>query len=187
MKNIQKCIQNLILINFFEIFSFFSTAKISNYSNRKFDAGHAARNINEERIKFRNRKFSTKINPRRRSPYIRCVSLLLARQTISQVGPRHRYDIPGTSNGCILDRRQMDPRNSPRADSIIVVGQLAIHTWPAANLGNVPRYSNCPIAVLDIEQLTCKRVMASPPPRSPSFFNHSSESNDSASSIPGGE
>lgn len=54
----------------------------------------------------------------------------------------------------------MDPRNSPGADSIIVVGQLAIHTWPAANLGK--RSSIFQLPVLDIEQLMCKRVMASP-------------------------
>lgn len=78
-----------------------------------------------------------------------------AMKTLSQVRLRFRYSGHGRrmQPGSKID----DPRNSTGVDSIIVVGQLAIHTWPIANLGNISRYSNCSTAMTRARSLSISR------------------------------
>lgn len=78
-----------------------------------------------------------------------------AMKTLSQVRLRFRYSGHGRrmQPGSKID----DPRNSTGVDSIIVVGQLAIHTWPIANLGNISRYSNCSTAMTRARYLSISR------------------------------
>lgn len=111
---------------------------------------------NEERsnslasgIGRRRRKFSLrKINPTRRK---RSLPIFVACPTTWRTKPFPRSGIGYSSHD-----RWMQPGSTidgsteffHRADSIIVVGQLAVtHSWQPANPANVPRYSNCPIAM----------------------------------------